>query len=233
MITFELQGGLGNMLFQAAAAESLAPGQVRYRNVDARYTGLFKNFRFEADTSLPQAYEVAVNAPFEYAPLPKIEGATYRGYFQSEKFMNVKLIRRLFEWNPAICVPVIEPGTCFVHVRRGDYLSYPDVHPVQPESYYHFAVKRLAPSCVLIFSDDPAWCVERLKFDVPHEVVLMPDYMTLVMMSQCSSAVISNSTFSWWGAWLADCPTVAPINWFGPGATVSARDIVPDRWIQL
>jgi hypothetical protein len=57
-------------------------------------------------------------------------------------------------------------------------------------------------------------------------------------MGLCNHAVIANSTFGWWGAWLGDEVTrrprivVAPEKWFvQPG--LEFCDVVPERWVKL
>jgi Glycosyl transferase family 11 len=95
-----------------------------------------------------------------------------------------------------------------------------------------------------IFSDDPDWC--RSTF--PHDTVVghngwgsgnrgpATEHEDLYLMSLCNHAVICNSTFGWWGAWLGDEVTrrprivVSPEKWSVDG---KPRDIVPERWIKL
>ena len=54
-------------------------------------------------------------------------------------------------------------------------------------------------------------------------------------MSLCSGAIIANSSFSWWGAWMQNdrgtiiCPD--PKNWFGHKLShLDTCDIIPNRW---
>jgi len=57
----------------------------------------------------------------------------------------------------------------------------------------------------------------------------------LALMSRCRHAIIANSSFSWWGAWLNSNPdkiVCAPARWF-TGDNRDAQDIVPDRWMRL
>ena len=42
------------------------------------------------------------------------------------------------------------------------------------------------------------------------------NYTDMCLMSLCKAHIIANSSFSWWGAWLAKSKkTVAPSVWFG------------------
>ena len=58
-----------------------------------------------------------------------------------------------------------------------------------------------------MFSDDPAWVREMKIGGEGAEVIdwngARPE-RDLALMSACEHAVIANSTFSWWGAWLGD-----------------------------
>ena len=53
-------------------------------------------------------------------------------------------------------------------------------------------------------------------------------------MTYCRYHIIANSTFSWWGAWLADEPNlvVAPFPWFDSEDHIS-KDIYHDNWVLL
>jgi hypothetical protein len=72
-----------------------------------------------------------------------------------------------------------------------------------------------------VFSDDPSWCREHLRLRHGTTVVdrTLPDeraWEDMYLLSLCRHHVISNSTFSWWGAWLSESDgklVVGPRTW--------------------
>lgn len=116
-----------------------------------------------------------------------------------------------------------------VHVRRGDYVAQPDAatfHGVQEASYYERGVSSIlegsdSRATVLVFSDDPEWAEKVLRFDAPTIHVERERPLSaldsLALMSRCTHHVLSHSSFSWWGAWLAEHPAqqvIYPSRWF-------------------
>lgn len=123
------------------------------------------------------------------------------------------------------------PHRTAVHVRRGDYVEHRDLFTNLGIGYYHRAMA-LTQGPYLVFSDDIEWCRRRL----PGECIFMDrnrDYEDLFLMTTCHEHVIANSTFSWWGAWLADSHrTVCPADW-GPVFEGGTDAFVPSEWIRL
>ena len=126
-----------------------------------------------------------------------------------------------------------------LHVRRGDYIYNPN-HPVQSEEYYREALEMLSPSSdipVIVFSDDWEWC-NGLELFKPDRFMIStnnkPDF-DMCLMSMCNYHIIANSSFSWWGAWLADSQKIiAPKNWFSADCVYKeVNDMAFGNWSWL
>lgn len=135
-----------------------------------------------------------------------------------------------------------------VHFRRGDFARNPtfarDLGVLGP-GYYASAMKRiraLAPHATLfVFSDDIDAVQREFQPGLPCHFYRTSSafraYEQIHLMSLCDHAIISNSTFAWWGAWLhaggADGRLViAPEPWFANPALDGAA-VVPARWTRL
>jgi hypothetical protein len=74
------------------------------------------------------------------------------------------------------------------------------------------------------------------------EVVDFPEHMAaphhdMHLMTLGHGHIIANSTFSWWGAWLAKSGcVVAPRRWFATHGTATdfgTRDRYPSSWLRV
>lgn len=130
-------------------------------------------------------------------------------------------------------------GATAVSYRRGDYNSLGWALPL---SYYDCALKLLAEriggSPLVLFGDDRAFIelvADRLRVD--HEVInaldLDPDPISqLAVMVQCEHHVIANSSFAWWGAWLAEHQSVDREHVVvAPSGYGEGNDRLPSRWL--
>ena len=170
------------------------------------------------------------------------------GYFQDERyFLDVcDDLKRMFKpkcqlnnEQKAICRNISSKNTLAIHVRRGDYLSDEQsnkIHGSCSLNYYKSAVNKLINENVInsntklfVFSDDIEWCKLNLLFDL-NTIFVNGDEgspeIDLYIMSKAEHFVISNSTFSWWSAWLSDSPekkVIAPKKWFNDGRLTSIQ----------
>jgi hypothetical protein len=131
-------------------------------------------------------------------------------------------------------------NAAFLHIRRGDYLKYPDIHYIQPLNYYRYAVEKLMssknpPSKIYIFSDDISWVKQQGYFTSRTELFEVVDSQdeleTLASMALCcAGAICANSTFSWWGAFLGaysiHSPVYVPERWISD----TIHDLFPEEW---
>ena len=118
-----------------------------------------------------------------------------------------------------------------INVRRGDFLRYGmSIFAVTHLDYFYECINRLKQEyknlTLFVFSNDINWCKEHFLFDVPAEFVSggIKDIEELYLISLCKHNISSNSTFSWWGAWLNNNPNKKvfyplPSNIFGTNKT--------------
>ncbi len=178
------------------------------------------------------------------------------GYWQSYKYFskNAKAIRSDIVLNKPLSIDAtkylnsISAKACSVavHVRRGDYVSNKAAakfHGVLPFEYYKNAMQMLKNAHInahfYVFSDDIEWCLR--KFSGYPDITFVTNESSrsscedLFLISKCTHHIIANSSFSWWGAWLADENVnnqhivVAPQKWF-LNLNVNLEDRFPPHW---
>lgn len=101
-----------------------------------------------------------------------------------------------------------------VHVRRGDYVLNKDCqafHGTPSLTFYTDSMEKIrsgsdpTDAYFFIFSDDIDWCKKNLSSFSNTEYVSSTELdsaETIIAMSHCKHFIISNSTFSWWGAFI-------------------------------
>jgi hypothetical protein len=175
----------------------------------------------------------------------------FRGYFQTSKYYS-----SLFERDIDLEKLLINPSSWYtemsdlfsqfevgvIHVRRGDYQNHKNTLGVLGEEYYKQLVKKFVRSASaerwLVFSDDAAFCKEAFLDHMPNGTwVLEPpkesrSIESLVLMSLASHLAISNSTFSWWPAYLGKPKlVVAPKPWYS--GLPEPEGLMPEGWTRM
>lgn len=169
--------------------------------------------------------------------LENVSGNVYlTGYWQCAKYFAgyEEDLRNVLKPVPALSSELQawelrfkEQSTVFVHLRRGDYTTPGNLqrHGVLSLEYYDNARLKMEKNGIhaqyAIFSDDP----EEAKRLFRHwdNVIFPPQSSPIVhmyLMSRCEHAIIANSSFSWWAAWLGKTErqcVVAPKQWFATG----------------
>ena len=153
------------------------------------------------------------------------------GFFQSEKFFDKSIVNNLIikEAYLLTAKKVLKsiPSNfhkIFVHIRKNDYKKFTvcGQSALLPMSYYKNQIEWFIQNrrnCFFIFlSDDTKLLSEEFQHVENKMISRNQHYGTdLAIMSQCNSAILSPSSFSWWGSYMMrERDTVfAPKFWLG------------------
>lgn len=234
---------LKKMLYCVPSGDVLG---IKYRLMVGLQAKLNSRYYFESD----RAYrEVDKIVKYDY----------FDGYWQSWRYLEPIRDVLLKEFSPKgdlsgkslrMMEKLTKCNSVFVGIRRGDYISdkqslahYGDCD----FDYYKKAIKliqeKVVNPVIIFFSNDIEWVKENMNEETlgcsgiellyRNEEDIFNDFEELYVMASCKHAIITNSTFNFWGAWLIQNPdkiVVAPKAWFKDNKPI---DIVPDEWIKL
>ncbi len=254
----DLIGQLGNQLFIIAAAFSLAldhgaipvfPDLVLKDSLDlpVNHEKLFYFLPY----TIPRGAEISFlyqEPHFHYAPIPYQPNMRLSGFFQSEKYFvhHKREILELFAPSQAITeylqnshASILQhPNTVALHIRyyhedpQGIFYCRPD------KSYIEQAIRHFSEDALfIVFSNQIANCKQLLSgFDRKFIFIEKEThYHDFYLMSMCKHNIISNSTFSWWAAYLnrnSEKIVIAPKKWF-TASHLDTKDLFPPEWIQI
>ncbi len=255
-------GGLGNILFQYFFGYSMSKKynclvyykiNYNYWRGDINKYQIFKHLNFldfsDDDINNHKIYndtnliynEINFNTNYNYI---------ISGNFQSYKYF-IHLIddikKELFSQIPEIYNEIIlkyfkisnDKQTCLIHVRRGDYLMFSNIHPICSDEYYIKAISEINKQKdikYLIFSDDINYIknwpiIKSLDYYIVEEV---EPIKTILLMSFCDNFIIANSSMSLVAYYLRNnknAKLIGPSKWFQSGTIKYKIDdiIIPNN----
>ncbi len=130
-----------------------------------------------------------------------------------------------------------------IHLRLGDYLERKNKRfGVVSQEYIFNSIRHLSMTKkfddTVLFSNDTESAMRLLSHtNIQHLTVIPSETSTLeslFLMSNSPNLVISNSTFSWWAAFLpaeSDKIVIAPSPWFKKYE--ENRDLIPLKWVRI
>lgn len=149
---------------------------------------------------------------------------------------------------------IVTTNSVSLHIRGGDYLTSEYYNICTPE-YFLNAINLINKSVknphFFIFTNDIEYAntiVQKINEHIPKNYTIANNASfaedvgsDMFLMSQCKHNIISNSTYSWWGAYLnqnQNKTTIAPENWVNPKMKNQAEmdtinKILPDNWIKF
>jgi hypothetical protein len=140
-----------------------------------------------------------------------------------------------------------------INVRRGDYLTNQTANRlfgVCSRQYYLNAMARMKTLVkdpeFFVFSDDIEWCKtsfgrlsDKIHF-IPNNHAQRKFEFDIHLISLCKHNIISNSTFTWWGAWLnqnTSKKVIYPLHWYKDvrqqQAFLKKKSFIYNYWIGL
>jgi len=254
-----LKNQLGNQMFTIAATLALAwdhEADAYFPDlIDRKEWGLADNYEkvfFRLNASMPPRdvraeYQEPVHS---YRPIPFTPDMRVAGFFQSAKYFDHhrERIVKLFQPAPEILddlykkhAPIIDhPKTVAIHART--YFKedpYRNFFHLCRRDYFERAMDHFPDqdTVFVVFSDQIWWCKFAFR-RINRQIIYIEDQDYLhdfYLMSLCKHQIISNSSFSWWAAYLNQNPekvVVAPAHWMR-NPNIDEFDIVPDEWVKV
>ena len=166
-----------------------------------------------------------------------------RNAFQFPKLEEMHLSPTIYEETKALLTQIEGTNAVGIHIRRSDSRPNEELYEgICTADYYCAAAgyikERYPDATYYIFSNEPKWVKStrkaliqsqltegmsreevtaiKKKFVMVQSNTEYTAYLDLLLLSKCKHNVLSNSSFSWWGAWLNDNPDkimVAPTPW--------------------
>jgi hypothetical protein len=190
-----------------------------------------------------------------YNEIPQYENNVYlKGYFQSSKYFSentknfmlnsiksnkeyVKQATELYEKIQKKFNNLDDDKYVFMHFRRTDYINN-GTHNLLDINYYNEAYNLVngINKYIIVFSDDIEWCKKTFSVNKNFYFIDINNlYVELILMTMIKNAIIANSTFSWWGAFLGNKnKVIVPKQWFAEGSYINEwNDIYINEWIQI
>lgn len=124
-----------------------------------------------------------------------------------------------------------------VHLRLGDYQALTEIYGELEEKYLADALSEVNSTShpIWLFTQDveqaPEWIMELLKPErvIDNRVISNP-LENIILMSIGSSLVCSNSTMSWWAAFLHRCPENVVAPRFVGKTNIFTGDMMLEGW---
>lgn len=153
------------------------------------------------------------------------------------------------EANKNLIQEMLSYDSVAIHVRKGkDYTALDWYSNTCEVDYYRKAVEymksHLENPRFYVFADNPEWV--KVNF-TDFEYTLVEgnptsgwgSHFDMQLMSLCKHNIISNSTYSWWGAFLNQTDNkivIGPKYWFNPKGNypeITSDRVLPEEWIAL
>ena len=249
-VTAELLGGLGNLFFQIATVSSIAwDNGAAAIFPELQWNYYYRDILFRCNArNLPASPTFTYKcSDFEYDQIPFQPNMRISGYCQNQHYFAHHRERLLELFAPSRSTQyylkkkyreILEhPQSVGVHLRYYER-ELPDEESgfFQYEREYFEKAMNLFPSnsLFIVVSDNIEFA--KTQIDLPNRNTIFISgekfFIDFFILSSCKHQIISNSSFSWWAAWLNPNPqktVVMPKRWLLHHLDMNA----PDDWIRI
>lgn len=249
MITFlnlGKKGNLGNQLFQIASTIGIAErNKQTYCFPKWNYVDYFQS-NFEIVNEDENWIKIDEETYSFYEWNITEENSNLNGWLQTEKYFLNSNIKEVFKFKKEFEENLLQKfnylfnqETILISVRRGDFVNNPIFFQLSYKYYLtalltHF--ENLDKYNIIFASDNIKYCKNHFSF-LPNVFFLenLNPIEQMCLGSKFDNYIISNSTFSWWMAWLAEkkeTKIIRPIHVFGNDylKIYNEIDFYPNRW---
>ncbi len=205
MVIVRYNGFLGNNLFQYALGRIIAE-ELRLRLVADPINGFPNTKKTIMGDELHTKAVTLTGNDIDLSRIIKNPGMyTLNGYFQKFKYYQPykSKIKHWFKLEDVLFtkLPRMQDGDVVLVVRLGDYLWHDSI---LPQSYYLQILKQLNPLRVFVCTDSPQSNYFS-AFEKYQPVILLSSALEqFAFITTAKTVVMSQSTFSWWAAFLSD-----------------------------
>lgn len=253
-------GRLGNQMFNAATALTyarrtgrrfvgLTKSKAKQDYPEYLLKTVLKKLNWLEDSELKDFYRLE-HGPWLCNGFPNtdIKDIWLDDFFQDVRCIDKDIAYSLFSPSDEVLQRIHDmygdlSDTVAVNVRRGDYLNIPQFN-VLSKGEIEYMMKEFFPNSKFIFiSDDIKWCMDNfsnnsnIRFSETSSGISTPEKaeMDLYTQTVCKANIISNSTFSWWGAYLNKNAEKVIVHspWVKPGRIPEFKYIIPKEWIKV
>jgi len=249
MITFlnlGKKGNLGNQLFQIASTIGIAKRNNQDFSFPSWQFSDYFDFTFKTCDNLN--FKRLEEKKYRYHTVEALNGDfNLNGWFQTEQYFENSNIKSVFKFKQHFEESLLEKYSylfskknILITIRRGDFVNNPIFFQLNYKYYLtallvHF--EKLEEYNLIFASDNISYCKSHFSFlDNAFFLENLSPIEQLCLGSKFDNYIISNSTFSWWMAWLGEnknTKIIRPIHAFD-GEYLKKNDdcdYFPKRWI--
>jgi len=175
-----------------------------------------------------------------------------RGYWQDEKYFSTyrddltEIFQPKFDLSETYkaTLNTLKSNVVGLHVRRGDFLTNKAFGACTID-YYLAAIREvqntISDPAFLVFTNNKAWVKTNFPESISYKIYpsdnVNSDVEEMFLMSKMKSLIISNSTFSWWSAYLNRVPDnliICPQRWYlSPRLETRTPGLISNGWKKI